>query len=67
MHSINITRTLPLLAIALASCRKSPKPTPETTTTLFPADATATPKGVYVLNEGNLGSNKASLDRKSVV
>ena len=66
MHSHYTIRTLALLAIAialaLASCRKSPKPTPETTTTLFPADANATPKGVYVLNEGNLGSNKASLD-----
>jgi hypothetical protein len=62
MHSHYTIRTLALLAIALASCRKSPKPTPETTTTLFPADANASPKGVYVLNEGNLGSNKASLD-----
>jgi hypothetical protein len=62
MHSHYTIRTLALLAIALASCRKSPKPTPETTTTRFPADANASPKGVYVLNEGNLGSNKASLD-----
>ncbi len=61
----HITRSLAILSAAAlfcASCRKSPKPTPETTTTLFPADANASPKGVYVLNEGNLGSNKASLD-----
>ena len=59
MYSHYITRTLPLLAIALASCRKSPKPTPETTTTLFPADANASPPaGIEGVRQSDRGAQK---------
>jgi len=50
------------LALALASCRKDAKPIPEVVTTLLPPNPNSSIKGMYVLNEGNMGSNKASLD-----
>ncbi len=45
-----------------AGCRKKPDVIPETLAGLLPPDPSATVKGVYLLNEGNLNSNKASLD-----
>ena len=51
-----------IFLLALASCRKSPTPVPEKQQGIIPANPTAEPKGFYLLNEGNLGSNKASLD-----
>jgi len=51
-----------LLAPALfAACRKDAKPIPEKVTDITPPD-TGLLKGMYVLNEGNMSSNKASLD-----
>jgi hypothetical protein len=50
-----------LVPVLLAACRKEQKTVPETVTQVGTAD-TGTLKGMYVLNEGNLGSNKASLD-----
>jgi len=47
---------------AFSSCRKDEKPIPEVVSTLLPPDPTATIKGFYLLNEGNMNSNKASLD-----
>lgn len=44
------------------ACRKSPAPTPETSTALFTGNPQASPKGMYLLNEGNMDANKASLD-----
>jgi DNA-binding beta-propeller fold protein YncE len=54
-----------LLTLAYASCRKAPGVIPATTQQVTPPDTVATTpvvKGFYLLNEGNLGSNKASLD-----
>lgn len=55
---------IPLLVVMLLnSCRKDPKPIPEEVVdTLFPADANAIVKGLYLVNEGNMNMNKASLD-----
>lgn len=52
-----------ILMVAFASCRKDPQPIPEEiTNTLFPAESNARVKGMYVVNEGNMNMNKASLD-----
>src|ERR1700749_3321225 len=48
--------------LAFSSCRKAEQPIPEVVTTLFTPNPAASPKGLYVLNEGNMNSNKASLD-----
>jgi len=50
------------LLLAISSCRKDEKPIPEVVSTLTTPDPTATVKGFYLLNEGNMNSNKASLD-----
>ena len=54
--------TLSLLLLLAAACRKGPMPIPDQQTGLIPADPAASPRGFYLLNEGNLSSNKASLD-----
>ena len=53
-----------LVAVMIvASCRKDPKPAPEEVVeTLFPADPGAAVKGLYLVNEGNMNMNKATLD-----
>jgi hypothetical protein len=53
---------VPILLLMICACRKSPTPTPSTTTALFMGNPNASPKGMYLLNEGNMNSNKASLD-----
>jgi YVTN family beta-propeller protein len=50
------------LVIAFSSCRKEQTPVPETDQTLLKPDPISVLKGLYVLNEGNMGQNKASLD-----
>lgn len=55
--------TIIALTVVFASCRKDPQPIPEEiTNTLFPAEPNAAVKGMYVVNEGNMNMNKASLD-----
>ena len=52
-----------LLAFAVTGCRKEVKVAPEeVTNTLFPAEPNASVKGLYLVNEGNMYMNKASLD-----
>ncbi|RZL20191.1 MAG: YncE family protein [Pedobacter sp.] len=52
-----------LIAFSFTSCRKDSKVVPEeTTNTLFPAEANAAVTGLYLVNEGNMFMNKASLD-----
>ena len=47
----------------ISSCRKDPRPAPEEVVeTLFPADPNAVVKGLYLVNEGNMNMNKATLD-----
>ncbi len=60
--NVKDTMVIGLLVLAIAGCRKNPSPTPEKQQGIIPANPTAEPKGFYLLNEGNLGSNKASLD-----
>ena len=61
-----ITRLLILLllvvSITLQSCRKDKQPILSEDESLFPGDLSASPKGLYLLNEGNMNANKASLD-----
>lgn len=50
-------KLLPILALALAACSSDDPTTEPTVGTISGFE-----KGVYVLNEGNMGANKASLD-----
>lgn len=50
------------LIFLLSACRKDPKPLPQQTENIIPADENAIVKGFYLLNEGNMNMNKASLD-----
>ena len=52
-----------LIAISFVACRKDAKVAPEEVTdTLFPAEPNAAVRGLYLVNEGNMYMNKASLD-----
>lgn len=51
-----------IFVIAFQSCRKEKQPVISETETLFTGDKNASPKGLYLLNEGNMNANKASLD-----
>ena len=66
LHFHKITRLLILLllvvSITLQSCRKDKQPILSEDESLFPGDLSASPKGLYLLNEGNMNANKASLD-----
>ncbi len=50
------------LALPLLSCRKEPKPLPAEVEQVTSANPASLLKGFYVLNEGNMNMNKASLD-----
>ncbi|AYL97772.1 YncE family protein [Mucilaginibacter celer] len=52
-----------LFVVLLAvSCRKAPQVIPGQVEQIFTGDASSTIKGMYLLNEGNMNMNKASLD-----
>jgi hypothetical protein len=52
-----------VLAMTVTGCRKDIQVAPEVIiNTLFPAEVNATVRGFYLVNEGNLYMNKASLD-----
>jgi DNA-binding beta-propeller fold protein YncE len=53
---------LVVLSAMMVSCRKDIKPIPEQQETLLTPDPSATVKGFYIVNEGNMNMNKASLD-----
>ncbi|MEJ7557827.1 MAG: DUF5074 domain-containing protein [Pedobacter sp.] len=60
---INIKFLIVVLSIAIIGCRKDTQVVPEeVTNTLFPAEAGALVRGLYLINEGNMYMNKASLD-----
>lgn len=61
----HLTYMLALTAFAL-SCRKDPQPLPEEEIRI-PADPNAVVKGFYLVNEGNMNMNKASLDYLNLV
>lgn len=50
------------MAIFASACRKEATVTPEQVEQIFPPNPSAIIKGMYVLNEGNMNMNKASLD-----
>lgn len=50
-----------MLSASLFSCRKDPQPAPEQVEILEPTPSGPV-KGLYLLNEGNMNMNKASLD-----
>ena len=50
------------LTIAYTSCRKEQTPLKEVDKTIFKPDPNSVVKGLYLLNEGNMNQNKASLD-----
>jgi DNA-binding beta-propeller fold protein YncE len=50
------------VGISFTACRKEAQVIPEQVQTLFAPQPNAVVKGMYVLNEGNMNSNKASLD-----
>jgi DNA-binding beta-propeller fold protein YncE len=51
-----------LAVMLIVSCRKDPQPVAETQEPVTSPDPSAKIKGFFLLNEGNLNSNKASLD-----
>lgn len=65
-HTTKIVRIVAmvlLLGTALCGCRKEEKIVPPVYGPLgFQTDPDADPVGMYVLNEGNMGSNKADID-----
>ncbi len=60
---IQLLSILIVAAIGLGSCRKDPVPTPEKVVkALFPGEPSASIKGLYLVNEGNMFMNKTSID-----
>ncbi len=53
---------LPAVCSSILSCRKMPEFIKSTTTSVTDGSLTGSIKGFYLLNEGNMGSNKATLD-----
>ncbi len=50
------------VVLLFGACRKDPMVTPEQGESVFPPNQTSVLKGMYILNEGNMNMNKASLD-----
>lgn len=62
---VNIKNTLfllVLLSLFIGACRKDAQVIPEEQVGLLPADPSRLLQGFYLVNEGNMGMNKASLD-----
>lgn len=53
---------LPAMCSSILSCRKMPEFIKSTTSSVTDGSLTGSIKGFYLLNEGNMGSNKATLD-----
>jgi DNA-binding beta-propeller fold protein YncE len=65
MKTSKIALYLPValfMVLLAASCRKAPQVIPEQVETIFTPDPSSGIKGLYLLNEGNMNMNKASLD-----
>jgi hypothetical protein len=61
-HHKYILFTFALFSLLATSCRKDTPPPTEQVTTLFTPNPASVVKGVYLLNEGNFNTNKATLD-----
>jgi DNA-binding beta-propeller fold protein YncE len=57
---------LAFLMVIISACRKDPQPLPSEITKVEP-EPTSTVKGFYLVNEGNMNMNKASLDYMDLV
>ncbi len=64
--SLNKLRYALFLLVVLVACRKEPQPLPAEISKIEP-DPTSTIKGFYLVNEGNMNMNKASLDYLDLV
>ena len=62
IHRKVIYLLLGCLLLEYRSCRKGQTPAPEKDKTLLKPNPGSVVKGLYVLNEGNMNQNKASLD-----
>ncbi|MBR2931235.1 MAG: hypothetical protein IKC30_00655 [Rikenellaceae bacterium] len=64
MRTIDKLLLISLLALTLAGCREEYEPIllPENTIVTYPDPLVGDVKGFFLLNEGNMGSNKATLD-----
>lgn len=51
-----------IMVVFTSACRKGPTVTPEQVEQIFPPNPSSIIKGMYLLNEGNMNMNKASLD-----
>lgn len=51
-----------IFMVSISACRKEPSVIPPVTTQVMPAGGYGPGSDFYLLNEGNMGSNKASLD-----
>ena len=64
MKTFNKLLVISLVALLLAGCRDNGEPIllPDNTVVTYPDPMVGNVKGFFLLNEGNMGSNKASLD-----
>lgn len=64
MRAAKYIAIIPAIILAATSCRTDDVvlPSEQETVEGMTADATANPCGFYLLNEGNMGSNKATID-----
>ncbi len=64
MKTFNKLLVISLLVLTLAGCRDNIEPIlpPDNTVVTYPDPMVGDVKGFFLLNEGNMGSNKASLD-----
>ncbi|WP_219225138.1 DUF5074 domain-containing protein [Pedobacter antarcticus] len=61
-HTSLLFCILIVFCIVVSSCRKDPSVIPSQEELVFPPNPSSTLKGMYILNEGNMNMNKASLD-----
>ena len=64
MKTIDKLLVISLVALSLAGCRENIEPIllPDNTVVTYPDPMVGDVKGFFLLNEGNMGSNKATLD-----
>lgn len=62
IHRNSTLILLILLSLYISACRKNAQVIPEEQDRVLPADPSRQLQGFYLVNEGNMGMNKASLD-----
>ncbi|MGM9475841.1 YncE family protein [Pedobacter sp. GSP4] len=66
MRPLKYISILAVVVIIFSACRKDPQPLPSEITKVEP-EPTSAIKGFYLINEGNMNMNKASLDYMDLV